>query len=86
MRVGEMEVKYLNYKKCSVDLPLSISTYFCYRYTVEVADFDFGQQSNFDYKTFTERLRDSFRNAFNFGRQQDDTDPLTPNTRYDSMT
>lgn len=53
------------------------------RYTIEVADFDFGQ-AHLDYKTFTERLRDSFRNALNF--RQDDTDPLTTNTRYDSMT
>ncbi|KAI5651918.1 hypothetical protein NE865_00255 [Phthorimaea operculella] len=55
------------------------------RYNIEVADFDFGQQSHFDYKTFTERLRDSFRGAFHFGRSED-TDPLTNNTRYDSMT
>ena len=34
------------------------------RYTVEVADFDFTQNSvDMEYKTFTERLRDSFNNA-----------------------
>ncbi|KAJ8682765.1 hypothetical protein QAD02_018557 [Eretmocerus hayati] len=34
------------------------------RFHVEVADFDFGQRSaEMEYKTFTERLRDSFNNA-----------------------
>lgn len=34
------------------------------RFTVEVADFDFGQSNaDMEYKTFTERLRDSFNNA-----------------------
>lgn len=34
------------------------------RFTVEVADFDFGQSNpEMEYKTFTERLRDSFNNA-----------------------
>lgn len=34
------------------------------RFTVEVADFDFGQNNpEMEYKTFTERLRDSFNNA-----------------------
>ncbi|CAH2037364.1 unnamed protein product, partial [Iphiclides podalirius] len=55
------------------------------RYTIEVADFDFGQQAHLDYKTFAERLRDSFRNAFDF-RQRGDNDPLTTDTRYDSMS
>lgn len=63
---------------------LKIPAHF-FRYTIEVADFDFGQQANMDYKTFRERLRDSFRNALNL-RHDDETDPLTPNTRYDSMT
>ncbi|XP_069695665.1 uncharacterized protein [Periplaneta americana] len=35
------------------------------RYTIEVADFDFGQASDMEYKTFRERLRDSFSNAVN---------------------
>ena len=34
------------------------------RFTVEVADFDFGKSSSeMEYKTFRERLRDSFNNA-----------------------
>ncbi|XP_011496723.1 PREDICTED: uncharacterized protein LOC105361295 isoform X2 [Ceratosolen solmsi marchali] len=34
------------------------------RFTVEVADFDFGRSNpDMEYKTFTERLRDSFNNA-----------------------
>ncbi|XP_012220832.1 uncharacterized protein [Linepithema humile] len=34
------------------------------RFTVEVADFDFGQSNpEMEYKTFTERLRDSFNNT-----------------------
>lgn len=57
------------------------------RHTVEVADFDFGQQANLDYKTFVERLRDSFRNSFNCNTQEDE-EVLTgaSNNRYDSMT
>lgn len=34
------------------------------RFTVEVADFDFGKSNpDMEYKTFRERLRDSFNNA-----------------------
>ncbi|KAG7209606.1 hypothetical protein KM043_011263 [Ampulex compressa] len=34
------------------------------RFTIEVADFDFGQNNpDMEYKTFSERLRDSFNNA-----------------------
>jgi hypothetical protein len=37
------------------------------RFTVEVADFDFGQSNaDMEYKTFTERLRDSFNNAVRY--------------------
>lgn len=53
---------------------------------MEVADFDFGQQAHLDYKTFVERLRDSFNNAFNFTKPED-TEVLTgPSNGYDSMT
>lgn len=34
------------------------------RYTVEVADFDFGQASDMEYRTFTERLYHGISNAF----------------------
>lgn len=38
------------------------------RFTVEVADFDFGQHNpEMEYKTFTERLRDSFNSALRPG-------------------
>lgn len=41
------------------------------RFTIEVADFDFGQRSaDMEYKTFTERLRDSFNNAVSFGNER----------------
>ncbi|XP_063240514.1 uncharacterized protein LOC134541196 isoform X2 [Bacillus rossius redtenbacheri] len=35
------------------------------RYTVEVADFDFGKASDMEYKTFRERLRESLANSIN---------------------
>ncbi|XP_049854594.1 uncharacterized protein LOC126335396 isoform X2 [Schistocerca gregaria] len=34
------------------------------RYTIEVADFDFGQASDMEYRTFTERLQQGISNAF----------------------
>ncbi|XP_034181551.1 uncharacterized protein LOC117604987 isoform X1 [Osmia lignaria lignaria] len=41
------------------------------RFTVEVADFDFGQNNpELEYKTFTERLRDSFNNAITPGSKR----------------
>jgi hypothetical protein len=36
----------------------------CFRFTVEVADFDFGQANDMEYKTFNERLREAFFDAF----------------------
>ncbi|KYN43886.1 hypothetical protein ALC56_01621 [Trachymyrmex septentrionalis] len=41
------------------------------RFTIEVADFDFGQSNpEMEYKTFTERLRDSFNNTVRPGSKQ----------------
>lgn len=41
------------------------------RFTVEVADFDFGQNNpEMEYKTFRERLRDSFNNALSPGSKR----------------
>ena len=41
------------------------------RFTVEVADFDFGQNNpEMEYKTFTERLRDSINNAIRPGSKR----------------
>ncbi|XP_076644216.1 uncharacterized protein LOC143354205 isoform X2 [Halictus rubicundus] len=41
------------------------------RFTVEVADFDFGQSNpEMEYKTFTERLRDSFNNTIRPGNKR----------------
>ncbi|KOC65829.1 hypothetical protein WH47_10291 [Habropoda laboriosa] len=41
------------------------------RFTVEVADFDFGQNNpEMEYKTFTERLRDSFNNTLRPGNKR----------------
>ncbi|KOB66712.1 Uncharacterized protein OBRU01_20873 [Operophtera brumata] len=51
---------------------------------VVVIENDIGKSAHPDYKTFRERLRDSFRNAFHFGAR-DDTDPLTA-SRYDSTS
>lgn len=40
------------------------------RFTVEVADFDFGQNNpEMEYKTFTERLRDSFNSTVRSGER-----------------
>jgi hypothetical protein len=41
------------------------------RFTIEVADFNFGQSNpEMEYKTFTERLRDSFNNSVRSGSKQ----------------
>ncbi|KAL0130602.1 hypothetical protein PUN28_002323 [Cardiocondyla obscurior] len=41
------------------------------RFTIEVADFDFGQSNpEMEYKTFTERLRDSFNNTVRPGSKR----------------
>lgn len=41
------------------------------RFTVEVADFDFGQSNpDMEYKTFTERLRDSFNKTVRPGTKR----------------
>lgn len=41
------------------------------RFNVEVADFDFGQSNpEMEYKTFTERLRDSFNSTVSDGYQK----------------
>jgi hypothetical protein len=59
---------------------------------VEVANFDFGQQyADLEYKTFMERLRDSFNNAISWGGAQQDGSPHinwghTDNNKYGTMT
>ena len=35
------------------------------RFTVEIADFDFGQSDDLEYKTFRKRLMDAVNNAVN---------------------
>jgi uncharacterized membrane protein YqiK len=41
------------------------------RFTIEVADFDFGQSNpDMEYKTFTERLRDSFNKTVRPGSKR----------------
>lgn len=41
------------------------------KFTIEVADFDFGQNNlEMEYKTFTERLRDSINNTIRSGSKR----------------
>jgi len=62
-----------------------------HRFTIEVADFNFGPQS-MEYMTFRERLRDSIVNAFtraNVETESEETEngPIWPPSRkYGSMT
>lgn len=69
--------------------------YFCiwmiilliFRFTVEVADFDFGQGGgDLEYKTFRERLRESVVNSFNrdFG-VDGEGNVWSPSRKYGSM-
>lgn len=55
-----------------------------------MANFDFGQQyADLEYKTFGERLRDSFNNAINWGGTCDENDQpwgYNDNNRYGTMT
>lgn len=56
-----------------------------FRFIVEVADFNFGQTySDLEYKSFRERLRDSFVNAFT--RVPSTSDVWPPGQKYDSMS
>ncbi|KAK7792097.1 hypothetical protein R5R35_010397 [Gryllus longicercus] len=50
------------------------------RYTVEVADFDFGQANDMEYKSFYERLREDISNMFNRSG-----DFLGQRNKYDNM-
>ncbi|KAF2899329.1 hypothetical protein ILUMI_06843 [Ignelater luminosus] len=59
------------------------------RFTVEVADFNFGQQcSDMEYKTFRERLRDSITNAFMRAPTPGSSEPTVwpPGRKYGSLT
>ncbi|XP_075231572.1 uncharacterized protein LOC142330268 [Lycorma delicatula] len=56
------------------------------RYTVEVADFDFAQTTDMEYKTFSERLKEAMSNAVN--RTQDyveEGNVWSPSRKYGSM-
>ncbi|XP_067007546.2 uncharacterized protein [Anabrus simplex] len=56
------------------------------RYTVEVADFDFGQANDMEYKTFHERLREGIMNVFNRSREYKEPHSSCPARRkYDNM-
>lgn len=66
-----------------------VKTTFCFRFIVEVADFNFGQTySDMEYKTFRERLRDSIVNAFTRVPSPGSSEvPVWPPSRkYGSMT
>lgn len=56
-------------------------------YTIEVADFDFGNQtSDMEYKTFRERLRESVSNSFLKSQDLQDSEVVwSPSRKYGSM-
>nr|CAD7426704.1 unnamed protein product [Timema monikensis] len=55
-------------------------------YTVEVANFDFGQANDMEYKTFNERLRESVSNTFNRSSDYVETENVwSPSRKYGSM-
>lgn len=61
------------------------------RFFVEVADFNFGQHYDMEYKTFTERLKESFTNAFTradtpTGSSEGDPVWHTSENNYDSIS
>ena len=58
------------------------------RYIVEVADFDFSNASDMEYKTFRERLIEAVSNAFNKTEdysEQDSTNGVPASKKYGSM-
>lgn len=58
----------------------------CFRYTIEVADFDFAQVSDMEYMTFSERLKDSINRALNRTQEYDNEDSVwSPSRKYGSM-
>lgn len=60
-----------------------------YRFTVEVADFNFGQTySDMDYKTFWGRLRDSVMGSLNRLPSTSSESPIWPESsnKYDNMS
>lgn len=67
----------------------------CFRFTVEVADFNFGETQSVDmeYKTFQQRLVESIREALPARRSTSDLGPesdnsgvgIDSNLRYNSM-
>ncbi|XP_065216862.1 uncharacterized protein LOC135843026 [Planococcus citri] len=59
-----------------------------HRYIVEVADFDFSNASDMEYKTFRERLVEAVSNAFNKTEdfsEQDSTNAAPASKKYGSM-
>lgn len=64
--------------------------YFWYSYAIEVADFDFTNNNDLEYKTFKERLAEAIHNAFNKPEDFSEEDsyngvPSTSNKKYGSM-
>lgn len=59
---------------------------FFYRYTIEVADFDFAQSSDLEYMTFSQRLKAALNNAFNRTHEYvDESNVWSPSRKYGSM-
>lgn len=72
-----------------ISIIFGVAFYFHSRrtFTVEIADFDFGQQtSELEYKTFVERLRESVMNSFYRANDPADADgSWSPSRKYGSM-
>lgn len=69
---------------------LFISACFWHSLAIEVADFDFTNNNELEYKTFKERLAEAIHNAFNKPEDFSEEDsyneaPSTSNKKYGSM-
>lgn len=61
---------------------------FYFRYIIEVADFDFSNTNDMEYKTFHERLVEALHNAFNKTEdfsEQESYSGVPTNRKYGSM-
>lgn len=56
-----------------------------YRYIIEVADFDFGQANDMEYKTFRERLQESISNAVYRSEFPEPGGSWSPSRKYGQM-
>lgn len=65
--------------------PLYLYHLVSYRYIIEVADFDFGQANDMEYKTFRERLQESISNAVYRSEFPEPGGSWSPSRKYGQM-